>query len=82
MSYFAIGLIVTGIVIIVISLLNFRHSPASQDYIAVHKNMSDERIEKQFSKGAPRSDAQMGIWFGVFLVVAGGIWQLLMSWVS
>lgn len=64
-------LIVTGVIVIVVSLMQWRHKPDSNSRLSVHKSLSDERIAVQFSKGLRRSEASLGLGFGGLLVFAG-----------
>ncbi len=79
MSFWSITLVVTGAICVLISLLQSRHSTASEDFIAVHKGMDDERIGSQLKQGPWRVDATLGIQFGAALIALGLLWQLILS---
>lgn len=79
MDSWSMTLIGIGLTCVAISLACSRHSPASPDFIAVHKRMDDARIRSQLKKGRWRVDAKLGIQFGVVFVILGLVWQRFLS---
>lgn len=80
MEIMSVSLIVTGFVIVVLSLLNWRHPAGSNKCMAVHRSMKDDQIGKQLSKRLPRAEAKLGLYFGLFFVVVGCLRIGIITW--
>ena len=81
MEFMGWSLIATGLIIIVISLLNYRHSPGSKSMEALRTGMRDERIHKISASRPPRAVAKLGVCFGLFFIVVGLVGIALVKWV-
>ena len=80
MDFLGLSTITTGVIIIVISLFNFRHSSGSKSMSAIRAEMSDEQISKLSKMRPTRGVAVLGVYFGLFIVAAGVIEIAIIKW--
>ena len=78
-DFMGLSLIVTGMVIVAISLFNSRHS-ASKNLDAIRHGLSNKQIDKIFKTRPKRADANIGLYFGLFFIAVGAIRVAFVWW--
>ena len=77
MNIYAVVLIVTGAILIAVSLFNLRHPQSSDRFTHVHSQLNNERIAEQLKKRPSQGVAGLGVAAGIVFIGGGLIWMLI-----
>lgn len=70
-DFMGLALVFTGMVIVGISLYVSRHGKTSRNLEAIRRGLSDEQVNRIFQSQPKRSDAYIGLYFGLFFITVG-----------
>lgn len=79
-DFMGVALLVTGIVIVGISLYKSRHSKSSSSLDIIRHGMSSQHVEKILAVPPKRADANLGLYFGLIFMAVGVIRILFVWW--